>query len=142
MITYTSCIPEAEKASEWNDCAVKAFAVAADFPYKKAHALLKAEGREDRQGTYTYQSLRALDLAGFDCEEIEFTNYGKTPISFARNCDASKTYLVTIRGHIFTVKGGKVEDWTEGRKHRILRAWLVTPRLSKNAARKAARYGK
>jgi len=35
-------------------------------------------------------------------------------------------YILGCQGHVLAVKNGFVEDWTEGRKHRINKIWKIT----------------
>ena len=34
-------------------------------------------------------------------------------------------YILGVRGHVLGVQNGKVQDWTEGRKHYINRVWKI-----------------
>lgn len=50
---------------ERQDCAVRAFAVAACLPYERAHELYAAAGRRDRKGTPRRITASVLQAAGF-----------------------------------------------------------------------------
>jgi hypothetical protein len=141
-ISYKSCHGPSEAKGERNDCTVKAVAISCDIPYKQAHALMDKQGRKPKQGAFSYQYLAAIEEAGLEAVQLPLEGFGRTPITFVRTCDPSKSYIVRVSGHLFAVKKGKVEDWTEGRRNRIQNVWEVRPILSKNARRKAARYGK
>jgi hypothetical protein len=55
---------------EYNDCAVRALAIAANVPYAKAHAALKAQGRRDRKGSKTFMLDKAIPAVGAKFEFI------------------------------------------------------------------------
>lgn len=124
---------EAREASnsirENKDCAVVAVSVVGRMSYFDAHALLKSFGRRNRKGTrFHSQTKPALESAGYEV----------TPVKRNRqpngSCYTPKTigdklkkgyFLCRCKGHIFAVVNGKVEDWTDGRKHRITEIWQV-----------------
>ena len=142
-ITYNSCKPVTSKHNEHNDCTVKALAIATNSPYIKAHAVLASLGRVNRRGVNSLlwdcgTAETALKNLGFTAKTI--TVPAKTIASLSNYLDPSKRYICTVRGHALAYANGKVEDWSEGSKRRILKIQEVTPIQSKNAARKAARY--
>ena len=137
-ITYASCIPVSDAHHETNDCTVKAVAIATNQPYKKAHALLKEAGRKNRKGTYSHVYKRVIENMGFTVKRIETS--AKTIATLMHHLDPTKRYVCNVRGHALAVAGGKVQDWSEGRRHRIQNVWEITPIQSKNAIRKAKRY--
>ena len=134
--------------SEKDDCVVRAFASAFGVTYDFAHKkVAEVFGRKNRQGT-AYFSLTMNALAS---KEIKFNRKGVTRIkediglsywvevkgkSTLRNMTTAKflekyskgTYIVTIRGHAFTIKDGVVignaEDATQ-RKKVIFGAWKI-----------------
>lgn len=134
--------------SEKDDCVVRAFASAFGVTYDYAHKkVAEVFGRKNRQGT-AYFSLTMNALAS---KEIKFNRKGLTPIkediglsywfevkgkSTLRNMTTAKflekyskgTYIVTVKGHAFTIKDGVVignpEDATQ-RKKVIFGAWKI-----------------
>lgn len=134
--------------SEKDDCVVRAFASAYGVTYDYAHKkVAEVFGRKNRQGT-AYFSLTMNALAS---KEIKFNRKGVTPIkediglsywfevkgkSTLRNMTTAKflekyskgTYIVTVKGHAFTIKDGVVignpEDATQ-RKKVIFGAWKI-----------------
>lgn len=56
--------------NEYNDCGVRAFALACDITYARAHELLKAEGRRDQKGTKMKQLEAAMHAADIKFEQI------------------------------------------------------------------------
>lgn len=105
---YAALNAVSDQLGEWNDCAVKAVAVAAGVPYAEAHALLKAAGRRDRRGmknTLYKDVLRALGLALEPVKVPPCTR--RTLVDRLR---PTGTYLVRVRGHVFCVKDGVQVD--------------------------------
>lgn len=113
---------------EDNDCAVKAVAIACDVPYRMAHSLLKSEGRRDKRGTPTYMIHRAIKGLGFNMTEVEGKapfRFGGTITTLTRKLPSNGMYLAYTATHVLMVKNGKLEDWTEGRRHRIQQVFKV-----------------
>ena len=46
--------------------------------------------------------------------------------------NSDKVFLVYIKGHVFTIRKGKVIDWSQGRRHKIQAVYEVLP-LSEEA---------
>ena len=134
--------------SETNDCVVRAFASAFGVTYDYAHKkVAEVFGRKNRQGT-AYFSLTMSALAS---KQIKFNRKGIKPIKedqnlmywvdvkgnrVLRNMTTAKflekyskgTYIVTIKGHAFTIKDGVVignPDDAIQRKKVIFSAWKI-----------------
>lgn len=139
-ITFKSCEAVSDRFGESGDCTVKALAIAGQMPYKKAHAHLKSYGRMKHKG----MSLGGVQIAykGAGLELTPVDTEAKTINQFEQMADKTKVYLVLTRGHIVAVRHGVVQDWTKGRRHQPKLVWEVTRKQSKNAERKAKRYGK
>ena len=158
MINYLSCLPVMKKYNETNDCTVKAVSIVTNQPYMKAHALLKAHGRKNRNGTWNSQ--KVVREMGFNVVRIQCE--AKTIATLSKHLDPKRRYMVSVSGHILAYVKGVIEDWTEGgdkakaaylahhgvpmpvtkaisRRH-ITTVYEVTPKQSKNAIRKAKRY--
>ena len=134
--------------SETNDCVVRAFAsafgITYDFAHKKVAELFK---RKNGQGTYAFGYIMGM----MSSNNVKVNRKKITPIkediglsywvevkgkSTLRNMTTAKflekypkgTYIVTIRGHAFTIKDGVVignaEDATQ-RKKVIYNAWKI-----------------
>ena len=116
--------------NEWNDCTVKAISIACDVPYKVAHKALANEGRRNRCGCYGHQQKAAIKALGFKVEMKDVT--AKTMGTVARDKAVQDGhFLVYVRAHVAAVVNGKVEDWTEGRRHRVISVYKVTPAASR-----------
>ena len=115
-----------QQANERNDCTVKAISIACDVPYKVAHKALANEGRKPRCGSYRHQQARAIKALGFDLEPIKVT--AKTMVKLKSDTAVDTGYfLAYVSGHVAAVVNGKIEDWTDGRRHRIQTVCKITP---------------
>ena len=134
--------------SEKDDCVVRAFASAYGVTYDYAHKkVAEVFGRKNRQGTLLF----GLTMNALASKQIKFNRKGVTPIRedvnlsywvevkgrrVLRNMTTAKflekyskgTYIVTIKGHAFTIKDGVVIGNTEDalqRKKVIYGAWKI-----------------
>lgn len=120
---------------ETKDCAVIALSIVGRVSYYDAHAVLKSFGRRPRKGTQFYsQTKPALESMGFELTKV------KRDRQKSGSCYTPKTigeklkkgyFLCRCKGHIFAVVNGKVEDWSDGRKHRITEIWQVKKKHKK-----------
>jgi len=113
---------------EKNDCAVIALSIVMRSTYKEAHQLCASIGRKNRRGTHTRQTFHAIRAAGFKLEPVK-RMVQKNGCKYTPKTIGDKLkrgyYLCFCRGHVFAVVNGDVEDWTEGRQHRITSAYKV-----------------
>ena len=128
---------ESFKANESNDCAVKAIAIACNVPYKVAHKALANLGRRNRRGTLNSTIHTAIKQLGFNLECITFKVKAKTVTTLAADRAVKDGFFVAfVRGHIAAIVNGQIEDWTEGKRHRVRLVYKITPSKSR-AERKA-----
>jgi hypothetical protein len=134
--------------SERNDCVVRSFASAFGVTYDYAHKKVgEVFGRKNGQGTLHF----SLTMNALASKQIKFNRKGVKPITndvmmmywvevkgkrTLRNMTTAKflekyskgTYMVTVKGHAFTIKDGVVignpEDATQ-RKKVIFGAWKI-----------------
>lgn len=112
--------------NERMDCAVVMGAVAANVPYEDAHAAFELAGRKPRNRTPWPVLHRAMDILDVRLIPVPVPKKVKTPITLEKWAKKNPgTYVAYVRGHIFAVKDGKVEDWSAGRRHRITHFWEV-----------------
>ena len=123
MDKYRELKVAADNRGERKDCAVKAVAVVTDKPYGVAHAKLKAMGRQDKRATPYGLAERAVKQMGKKLIKLPVEH--KTVRVFGRNLEKDKVYLIGTRGHILGARDGKIQDWTDGRCHRIEDLYLV-----------------
>jgi len=110
---------------ESNDCAVRALASAAALPYKRAHALLSAAGRRERDYSTVSAVATAYKAAGGHCVAVYGKTrsartwrslYSKSPLQkgitvgrLLRQLTKGK-YVIVVREHAFAVVDGTVYD--------------------------------
>lgn len=116
---------ESDRIGERNDCAVKAVSISTGVPYALTHAAFKRNGRRNRCGTQRHITMNVIDQLGF--KVVPVYPQGRTVKTVAREL-VGGDFLVTVRGHILAVKNGKVEDWTDGRQHRVREVYKVLPK--------------
>lgn len=119
------------------DCGVKAVSIACRVPYDKAHDACRLAGRKNCHGMWESELLKAIRITGCTHEEIDWVPRQKNGSRYTTKTIGQKYpkgfYIVWVRGHILAMVDGKVLDWTDGRKHRVVKVWKITaPRGSKS----------
>jgi hypothetical protein len=118
-----------KQLKETNDCSVMAIAIACRLSYKKAHDLMAAYGRKNRQGANNFAILQAARSLGFEITAVnnlvQGNGCGYTVTTIGEKCK-SGYYLAFVRGHVLGVVNGEIYDWTEGRRHRVNEVYKVT----------------
>lgn len=122
-ITFQYCEEQREAMNETNDCTVKALAISANMAYKEAHSIMKKAGRRNRRGMHTPSIKKGFELAGFKLEKVKHT--AKTVGNISQDCAKSKSYVATTARHILAITNATVQDWTDGRRHRIQELYEV-----------------
>lgn len=117
MIDFQTCQAEARAIAERNDCAVKAVAIATQTPYDEVHMLYRDRGR--KRGRRTPMKLTHEVLAELGADALPTDRKAATVATVPR-AYPSGSYLIRTSGHILACVDGKVEDWTAGRRHRVL----------------------
>lgn len=113
---------------ETNDCAVRALRIVAEITYSEAHAALKAEGREDRDGTYN----RVVAAAGqrYGLSEVTPGAGARLFPTIAQFARANKRgrFLIRTRTHFVALVNGVMHDWqnAKGPRTRVMRAWGIS----------------
>ena len=110
------------------DCTVIATAIACRIPYPEAHEMVRMMGRPNRQGFYTNIIAESLPQFGYEAIELKRIKQKNgslyTPKTIGKKLK-SGYYICQVNGHAFAVVNGVVEDWTDGRRHRIKRIWKI-----------------
>lgn len=133
--TFESLCKDSNKYGERNDCTVKALALTCQIPYEQSHEVFRKLGRRKGRGFRTMLAFPSFRKLGFQFEKITNqyggdtplqpgTAYRYTPKTIGKLCKKGR-YLAFCRGHVFAVIDGKVMDWTEGRKHKIIKLFKV-----------------
>ena len=137
-MNYAKAVIKANEARENNDCGVKAVAIACDVAYIVAKKALEKQGRIARKGASLGSILDAFKALGFKAERVELKAKTVTGLESDPTVKAGH-YVALVRGHILAIKNGSVEDWTEGRKHRIVLAYKITPNATRNERKALAK---
>jgi hypothetical protein len=111
---------------------VCAVAIAGKVSYEMAHSVLKKCGRKDRTGS----SVRAVSaaLGSIGAEEIELSvmeleyknkGVGLTSNNVVKVLSKYKNYIAYTHNHALAIRKGVVEDWTAGKRNRIVEIYEV-----------------
>jgi hypothetical protein len=130
-------------------CTVIALAVAFDKTYQEAAQIMRGYGRRYRKGMHRHAMEYAIQTEAlkhgysysvYDSEHVrdgeirvnahrrrtevsvqeKFGVVGKMTVNNClRYLNPKKKYIIGVRGHAVAVAEGKVQDWTEGRRHQV-----------------------
>lgn len=126
---FTELVQQSNKFRESKDCAVKAVAVVIGRPYKVAHAALKACGRRNRCGTPRTVTIRAIESLGYKVTLLPDNHAmrkAKTLRTLESKVPSRGMFLVVVNKHIIGIRSGMIQDWTEGRCHRIKEIYRIS----------------
>ncbi len=113
---------EGRAEGDTNFCTVIALGIAADLNYNEASSIMEEYGRKYRKGSSGVDD--ALQDLGFrlESQDISATTV-KGLMSLIEN---DGMYIVHIRGHVFIIKNGIIQDWVSPHKaFRILSVDLL-----------------
>lgn len=129
-MNYSKTVTKSNEYRENNDCSVKAVSITCDVSYTVAHKALKAQGRASRQGVTIYMIRDAVKSLGYEMKIIPHS--ARTMSTIHRERSTQKGYyMALVRGHVASIVNGKVEDWTEGRRHKVTTLFKVTPKATR-----------
>ena len=120
--TYTAISEVSSKYGENNDCVVKALSLVSGYSYEKVHNFLRLKGRKFGKGTLQDIWIPAMKAMGIQDNFSRFS--GKTTMNL-RVPNKKTNYLILTSGHIAAMINGKVQDWSDGRRTRVLEVWGV-----------------
>ena len=128
MEVYWSLKAVRSEFNEYNDCSVIALAAVTTNSYEYVHGICAKHNRQHRQGMYNPDILAAVNTLGYDYFKVSCynpkTNCRLTPKTVGTRYTAGN-YLCFVKGHVFALVDGVVEDWTSDRKHRIFAIYQV-----------------
>ena len=143
---YDTLLATSRAVGETNDCAVIAIAAATGTTYNRAHDALERAGRRTGRGSSLAQISAALGALGHveECGELNPLDDGKervrrivkrkggnvTVATITRYLSRTRRYVCWTRNHCFAVVDGQVEDWTDGRRHVVRGALVVSTQPS------------
>ena len=105
-------------------CSVVAVAVSCGVGYGRALKEMSKQGRILRKGANVSQIHGAIRELGFNVVKYDLEVNG-TVSTITKKLPKLGTFIAYVRGHILTIRNGEVMDWSEGRKHRIIRVMEV-----------------
>ena len=134
-----------------NFCTVVASSVAFDLPFNLVHKLYSEHGRKLRTGLMPDKTdemiLKLAEITGYKVSCFSLDRKHKYLTGFSRWVDNkgeiltqlrhnltpnnAETYLplgnyiLGVRRHVLGVENGIVQDWTQGKKHKINRVWKI-----------------
>lgn len=122
MIDFKEVKVRSSKMREHNDCAVRALAIAANKPYEEAHAIFKKHGRKNRHGTPLTVIFRAASEVNPNVKykSIRKPNGSRYTARTIGEALPKGNYIIHYNGHVAAMVNGCVEDWTDGRCHRVI----------------------
>ena len=130
--TFLKTRKQREPYNETDDCTVVAVAIAGKVSYDMAHSVMKKCGRKDRSGASVRTVSAALASIGAEeiklrVMELEYKNkgVGLTPNNIVKVLSKYRTYIAYTVNHVLTIRKGVVEDWTDGKRHKITEVYEV-----------------
>ena len=119
---YSTVHRDAKISGHRRACVAISASIVTGIPIKKILKEAERVGKQARYGMTAHQKKLMYDKLNLTMQPIEFT--GKT----ARTFKADHDCIVSFRGHVAAYKDGRIEDWTNGRQHRVLGAYrLIAP---------------
>jgi hypothetical protein len=123
MTTYKTCLKISNSKNEDNDCGVTAIAIATGIGYNKAHKVLSSVGRKPRRGISFKMLQDAIETVTGKMPTLEIilkpNGSYYTGVTIGKALPKGK-YVLLFRGHVAALVDGVIEDWTAGRRKRIL----------------------
>jgi hypothetical protein len=127
--------------NERNDCSVRAFALACNVRYARAHELLKAAGRRDRKGAKVFMLQTAAKAAGIKIEDISIRqpkaqwlgghSYTNPTLVEVIQRYRDGRYIIITNRHAMALIDGTIHDsgQNSGARSRIKFIYKVTPEI-------------
>ena len=116
--------------SERNDCSVIALAIALEYEYIDAWMMMHKQGRKKRAGSTVFDLQMALHQANVPFNVIKrrllrsiAERMGKKRMTvnlLQKSLNDKKTYMIVIRGHIFTMTNGEIHDFKNSGRSEVM----------------------
>lgn len=110
-------------------CAPIAMALTSGETFDDCHEMLTILGlRKGKRTGTTYEGhMKGLHELGFNTTRCLVPNHIKTNITLRGKLDPNKKYIIEYSGHVAAYVNGKIEDWSDGRRKRVIGIVEVTP---------------
>jgi len=123
-----------------NECAVRCLQHAGDYTFEEAQAIMAFYGRKHARGTPWYALENAFDKTLR--AKVRRRYVGKTVYKALLGLPKVGTYIISVRGHIFTYKDGDIKDWVQSSSRmKIDKVWVVKGRKETRGVDKAISGG-
>ena len=136
MQTYQKIKESKEYQADYNCCTLVASSIVFDLPFKDTQEFYRERGRKYRKGLRAMDAYKCIEHLAkskkrkykrVEKQAILKLTSGKTMT--VNNCsqylDENKDYVLFSTNHAIAVKGGKVEDYTAGKRNRILSMYEI-----------------
>lgn len=151
---YRKINARSDRWRERNDCTVKALAIATGKTYEQAHGAMALRGRNFRKGVTMSVCFQAARDLGFTEKEVFCRHFSERDHYFAPDKEKAKkyrrsrwakgktiksikpflpkrgAYLIQTSTHVLCVRAGEIHDWTNDRRHRIIKVHHITKKES------------
>ena len=129
--------------NESNDCSIKALAIVTQQPYGIVHTMLSRLGRKSRRGTLTAEAIATIHNLGFKVVKVRSPQYVNKHSKTGHSQYTTKTlhkcvgvqtgrWFGMTSTHSFAFVNGKVHDWSDDRKFRVVVMWKIVPDTPSN----------
>lgn len=129
-----------------NFCTVIASSVAFELPFNLVHDFYSENGRKIGKGLPPHKTEKMIfklsEITGYEVQIYKsfringfqkWSNGGQILTQLRHSLTPNNAeaylplgnYILGVRGHVLGVNNGTVQDWTQGKKHRIERIWKV-----------------
>jgi len=124
--SYKQIREDARDYREGNDCTVVAVSVACGIEYAEAHSLLKAAGRRKGKGLHEQYYHKVIRDLGFTIDRINLRSKTvRTVEQELAHHHGHQIVMIRVRGHVLVWNGKEIVDWSAGRMHRIVEAYII-----------------
>lgn len=117
---YNEARKESNYIRENNDCSVIALSMVYDKSYSEIHRLLSHLGRKQGRGFNTITAIKTLGRASKPIYPKQPNGSLYTIKTIVDILPVGK-FLIFTKGHVLACIDGEIYDWTEDRKHRVIK---------------------
>jgi len=147
-MSYARVSLDSDRHNEANDCSIKAVALLLELSYSEVHTAFTQAGRKPRHGTYNHTLDKALKLLGYrrllmppsylkriiaqypapyNLRYKNCTTYHAQHPLFTHAWQGLPPLLLQTSGHHAAFKDGRVHDWSDNKRLRIIEASQLYP---------------
>ena len=103
-------------------CAPLAMSLVTGETFDDCHDMLNLLGYRPhkRTGTKNGKYSEGLHELGYNTKRHLIPHNIKTNVTLAGRLDPTKEYVIEYSRHVAAYSNGAIEDWTDGRRHRVL----------------------